>query len=147
MIAEALRQKVLPGTDPALLAALVAPFVYDRDTDVVVDESRMPKQLVTAHERMRKALAPLMERKSVRGFEVRPISLWPAATIYAWANGHSWEKVVESAGMAEGDLAMLVSRTADSLRQIGSLGRVYPGVARSALDAISIILREPVFVD
>jgi len=147
MIAEALRRRVLPSADPALLAALVAPFVYDRDTDVVVDESRMPRQLVRAHERLRKALTPLMERMSVRGFEVRPIALWPAATIYAWANGHPWEKVVESAGMAEGDLAMLVSRTADNLRQIGSLGRVYPDVVRSALEAISIILREPVLVD
>jgi superfamily II RNA helicase len=88
-----------------------------------------------------------MERKTVRGFEVRPIPLWPAATIYAWANGQPWEKVLEIAGMAEGDLAMLISRTADNLRQIASLTKVYPATAQSAVEAVAIILREPVVMD
>ena len=147
MIAEGLHMGILPGSDPALLAALVAPFVHDRDTEVKLDESRIPKRLLTAYGRMRKALGPLMERKAVRGFEVRPIALWPAATIYAWANGQTWEKVLEIAGMAEGDLAMLVLRTADNLRQIASLTKVYPAIAQSAVEAIAIIFREPVFMD
>jgi superfamily II RNA helicase len=144
MIAEGLRLGVLPETDPTLLAALVAPFVHDRDIEVRLDESRIPKKLSKAYERMRKALGPLIERKAVHGFDVRPIAMWPAATVYAWANGQPWEKVLEIAGMAEGDLAMLVSRTADNLRQIVSLTKVYPAIARSAAEAISIILREPV---
>jgi ATP-dependent RNA helicase HelY len=147
MIAEGLRMGILPGSDPALLAALVAPFVHDRDTEVKLDESRIPKRLSAAYDRMRKALGPLMERKAVQGFEVRPMTLWPAATIYAWANGQPWEKALEIAGMAEGDLAMLVSRTADNLRQIASLTKVYPAVSQSAVEAIAIILREPVFMD
>jgi len=147
MIAEGLRMCILPDSDPALLAALVAPFVHDRDMEVKLDESRIPKRLLTAYGRMRKALGPLMERKAVRGFEVRPIALWPAATIYAWANGQPWEKVLEIAGMAEGDLAMLVSRTADNLRQIASLTKVYPAIAQSAVEGIAIIFREPVFMD
>ncbi|HID31690.1 MAG TPA: DEAD/DEAH box helicase [Desulfobacterales bacterium] len=147
MIAEGLRLGILPGSDPALLAALVAPFVHDRDTEVKLDESRIPKRLLNAYDRMRKALGPLMERKAVRGFEVRPMVLWPSATIYAWANGQPWEKALEIAGMAEGDLAMLVSRTAENLRQIAALTRVYPAVAQSAVEAIAIILREPVLMD
>lgn len=146
MIAEGLRRGVLPAKNPALLAALVAPFVYDRETDTIVDESKMPGDLVKAHQKMQKALGPLVERKTARGFEARVALLCPAATIYAWAAGQPWEKVLEISGMAEGDLAMLVSRTADNLRQIGSLGRVYPDIARNALKAISIIIREPVLV-
>jgi superfamily II RNA helicase len=88
-----------------------------------------------------------MERKVIGGFEVRPIVLWPAATIYAWANGQPWERALEIGGMAEGDLAMLVTRTADHLRQIASLTKVYPAIARSALEAIAMILREPVAFD
>ena len=57
------------------------------------------------------------------------------------------EKVLEIAGMAEGDLAMLVSRTADNLRQIASITDVYPAMARSASEAIAIIMREPVLAD
>jgi superfamily II RNA helicase len=147
MIAEGLRLGVLPGGDPALLAALVAPFVQDRDLEVKLDESRIPKRLSGAYHKMAKALGPLMERKSVQGFEVRPIVMWPAATIYAWANGQPWERVLEIAGMAEGDLAMLVSRTADNLRQIASLIKVYPAIAGGAAEAIAIILREPVTTD
>ncbi|NVM20164.1 MAG: DEAD/DEAH box helicase [Desulfobacterales bacterium] len=147
MIAEGLRAGLLPGTDPALLAALVAPFVHDREMETRLDESSVPKRLLTAYEKMKKALTPLMERKVVRGFEVKPIALWPAATIYAWANGKPWEMALEIAGMAEGDLSMLVSRTADNLRQIASLRKVYPAIARSAIDAIGMILREPVVAD
>jgi superfamily II RNA helicase len=147
MIAEGLRLGVLPDSDPALLAALVAPFVQDRDIDVKIDESRIPKRLATAYNRMNKALGPLIERKTVQGFGARPVVMWPAATIYAWANGQPWEKVLEIVGMAEGDLAMLVSRTADNLRQISSLTKVYPAIARSAAEAIAIILREPVITD
>jgi ATP-dependent RNA helicase HelY len=144
MIAEGLRKGVFPDSDPALLAALVAPFVHDRDTEVKLDESGVPKGLLKSYEGMKRALAPLAERKVVRGFEVRPISLWPAATIFAWANGRPWEKVLEIAGMAEGDLAMLVTRTADSLRQVASLAKAYPAVAQRAAEAIAVILREPV---
>jgi superfamily II RNA helicase len=73
--------------------------------------------------------------------------MWRAATIYAWANGQPWERVLEIAGMAEGDLAMLVSRAADNLRQIASLTRVYPAIAQSAVDAMAMILREPVVME
>ncbi|MDY6986839.1 MAG: DEAD/DEAH box helicase [Thermodesulfobacteriota bacterium] len=147
MIAEGLRKGVFPDSDPALFAALVAPFVHDRDVDVKLDESAVPKRLLASYDRMKKALAPLVERKVVRGFEVRPISLWPAATIYGWANGLPWDKVLEIAGMAEGDLAMLVTRTAENLRQVASLTKAYPGVAQKAFEAIAIILRAPVVVN
>ncbi|MDY6952764.1 MAG: DEAD/DEAH box helicase [Thermodesulfobacteriota bacterium] len=147
MIAEGLRRGVFPDSDPALLAALVAPFVHDRDVDLKLDESAVPKHLLKSYEKMKKALAPLVERKVVRGFEVRPISLWPAATIYGWANGLPWDKVLEIAGTAEGDLAMLVTRTADNLRQVASLTKAYPAVAQKAIEAIAIILRAPVVVD
>ncbi|MGD8513763.1 MAG: hypothetical protein PVG85_07405, partial [Deltaproteobacteria bacterium] len=147
MIAEGLRTGVLPDSDPALLGALVAPFVYDRDVEERLDEATVPKGLLRAYQKMIKALTPLMERKVIGGFEVRPIVLWPAATIYAWANGQPWERALEIGGMAEGDLAMLVTRTADHLRQIASLTKVYPAIARSALEAIAMILREPVAFD
>ncbi len=147
MIAEGLRAGVFPDSAPALLAALVAPFVHDRDVEEKLDEAVVPSRLMKAYDRMNKRLTPLVERKVVRGFEVRPMALWPAATVYAWANREPWEKVLDIASMAEGDLAMLITRTADNLRQIASLTEVYPAIARAAADAITMILREPVLVD
>ncbi|MCD6139329.1 MAG: DEAD/DEAH box helicase [Deltaproteobacteria bacterium] len=143
LIAEGLRRGLFPP-EPALLAALVAPFVSEREMDVKLDASAVPKRLIDGYQRMKEGLAPLMDRLAVRGFEVKPINLWPAATVYAWANGQPWDRVLEIAGMAEGDLAMLVTRTADNLRQMTSLKRTHPGIAQSAAEAIDIILREPV---
>lgn len=147
MIAEGLRKGLFPDTDPALLAALIAPFVHDREIVVKLNESSVPKRLRKAYERIKQSLFPLMERKAAWGFEVKFIALWPAATIYAWANGQPWDRVLKIAGMAEGDLAMLVYRTADNLKQIASLRKVYPSIAQSAVDAIAMILREPVIMD
>ncbi len=146
MIVEGLRRNLLPDDNPALLAALIAPFVYDREIEIKIDESSIPRHLLKAYERIKKGLNPLMERKEVRGFIVRPVFSWPAAVIYAWAIGQSWKDVLEISGINEGDLAMLISRTADNLRQISSLIKVYPAIAQCALDAISMLLREPVIM-
>ena len=147
MIAEGLRLGLFPESNPFLLAGLIAAFVYDREIEVEFDQSKTPKELVTAFNKMRNGLFPLAERKTVYGFPVRPIPLWAAVTIHAWAKGLAWERVLMIGGMTEGDLAMLVSRTADNLRQIASLTTVYPAVARTSTQAISLILREPAVFD
>jgi ATP-dependent RNA helicase HelY len=147
MIAEGLRLGVFPETDPAFLAALVAPFVYDREIETYVDRAIVPNSVFRAFDKMVEALTPLAERKKVRGFAVRPIPFWAAAAIYSWASGMPWEKVSELFGITDGDLAMLVFRTADNLRQIASLKNVYPGISRTAREAVDIILREPVMID
>ncbi len=144
MIAEGLRAGVFPGSDPALLAALVAPFVHDRDVEDSSEASRVPKDLSRAFKRLKRALTPLVERKTVRGFEVRPIALRPSETLYAWATGLSWEHVLKTTGVLEGDLSMLVLRTAENLRQIASLTDEYPAIAKNAREAIDMIMREPV---
>jgi len=144
MIAEGLRLGLFPKSDPCLLAALIAVFVYDREIEVEFDQSKVPKELVNAYNKMKNGLLPLIERKTIHGFPVRPIPLWAAATIYAWAKGLDWERALMIAGMTEGDLAMLISRTADNLRQMTSLKDVYPAMATTSTQAISLIFREPV---
>ena len=46
--------------------------------------------------------------------------------------------------MEEGDLAMLILRTADNLRHIRNLKDVFPEAAATAAEAIDKIMREPV---
>ena len=144
LVAEALRQGVLPEADPVLLAALVAPFAYDREVETAVDESKLSPILLEAYARMRAKLEGIAKRKEAGGFEVRPISLWASASVYAWAGGRTWEEVVALAGSSEGDLAMLVLRTAENLRQIAGLGKAFPLISESASAAIDLILKEPV---
>jgi hypothetical protein len=46
--------------------------------------------------------------------------------------------------MEEGDLVMLILRTADNLRHIRGLKQVFPEAAETAARSIELILREPV---
>jgi len=78
------------------------------------------------------------------GFEVRPIFLRPTAAVWHWAAGRVWDKTVQVAQMAEGDLAMLILRTADNLRHVAVLKKEFPQMAECARKAIEIILRDPV---
>ena len=54
------------------------------------------------------------------------------APLYLWAMGRPWAEVVATGGMEEGDLVMLILRTADNLRHIRSLAHVFPDAAESA---------------
>ena len=67
-----------------------------------------------------------------------------AAALFAWAMGLAWERVAVEYQMAEGDLSMLVLRTADHLRHVGSLREVFPRAAATAVEAMQLILRDPV---
>jgi len=144
LIAECLRTGALPRDDAALLAAVIAPFVYDRGQEIAVKRKELPKRLVAAYDRVIDTVSPMMERLDAGGFGLNPLPLWTAAVIYDWARGRDWDRIVERYGFADGDMAMLVSRTADNLRQIASLRDTHPDVADLAWKARESLMREPV---
>ena len=124
-----------------------AVFVNDRAVDEGLDERQVPKKVARAFVQMRQSLNPFMLRMARRGFEVKPLFLRPAATMYAWATGRQWRDVIARANMAEGDVAMLIFRTADNLRHVKTLSSIFPQVAASAGQAVDRILREPIRID
>jgi superfamily II RNA helicase len=148
MIAESIRLDVFPHDDLKMLAGLIAPFVSDRDshTDTFERLNLLHPTLGKAFARMVSALHPLRRRLRQEGFLVNPLPFWPAAAIYSWISGATWEELGEISGLDEGDLAMLIYRTADSLRQLEGLTRSHPRLAASATKAIQRLLREPVEV-
>ncbi|MFH0725223.1 MAG: DEAD/DEAH box helicase [Pseudomonadota bacterium] len=147
LIAECLQLGLLPESDPALLAALTASLVYDRETEDRMIRPLLPKKLVSAFLSIKRGLLPLTKEMSGLGFPVRPLLIKPAAAVYAWAREYPWEKLASTAEMEEGDLAMLVLRTADHLRHIRTLTRAFPQTAKTAGLAVDLILREPVLTD
>ncbi len=147
LIAEGLRQGLLPETDPAVLAALAGAFVYEQNTDNQEDLTNVPTALSQPFAALKKGLRPLVKEMILKGFPVRPFQLRPAIALYAWSTGQTWEKVVRLADMPEGNLAMLVLRTADNLRHIRTLVDAFPAVAENAHKAVESILREPVVVE
>ena len=144
LIAEGFRQELLPQKDPQLLAAVIAAFVNERESDTKLPKNRVPGPLLGAFDRVVKGLRPFAWQMFERGFEARVLHLRPVVAIYAWANGEPWEKAQTLAEMEEGDLVMLILRTADNLRHIRALRQAFPDAAEAANQAIELILREPV---
>ena len=144
LIAECLRREALPLESEALLAAVIAPFVYDRGQEISVTRKFLPRKLNRACDDIFACIRPVVEKMEMAGFPVSPLPLWPAVVIYEWACGRDWDEIIQDRGLADGDMAMLVSRTADNLRQITSLRDTHPRVAELASKARKAILREPV---
>ena len=147
VIAEGFRQGIFPESDPALLAAMIALFVNERESDDSIEKMFKPKTLLTTFRKVKTSLEPFSKQMTDRGFEVRPLFLRPAATLYAWAAGQPWEKVLSVSKMEEGDLAMLILRTADNLRHVRTLTRVFPEAAKTSARSIELIMRYPVIMD
>lgn len=149
LVSEAIRKRVFPESDPALLAALMAPFVMDRDRP---GESQLSSliwkypDLAKPYFAMMQTLHPLRERLHAEGFETPPLPFWTVVTVFHWAKGEAWDTVKNLTGIDEGDLTMVILRTADHLRQVESLTETHPNLAASAREAIDRILREPVLV-
>jgi superfamily II RNA helicase len=123
---------------------VIAPFVYDGDQELAVIKKELPRKLSRSYDRVIKNVADLAGRLKTGGFPVAPLFLWPAAVIYAWAMGGDWNRIILKAGITDGDMAMLIMRTADNLRQITSLRETHPQIAAMAVKARDAILREPV---
>jgi ATP-dependent RNA helicase HelY len=144
LVAEGLREGLFPRDDPALLAGIMAGLVNDKETDEHLDKKSLPAPVLTCVRSVVQGLRGFAKHMQAAGFEVRPIFLRPVAAVWRWAAGQIWDKTVQAGQMAEGDLAMLVLRTADNLRHVAVLKREFPLMAESARRAIALILRDPV---
>jgi len=144
LIAECLRQHAFPEQDEQLLAAVIAPFVYDGDQEIALNRQRLPPKLTRAYRCVTTSIEAISQRMKAAGFSVAPLLLWTASVIYDWARGDDWDVIINKTGIADGDLASLISRTADNLRQIASLKESHPEMAALAVKAREAILREPV---
>jgi ATP-dependent RNA helicase HelY len=144
MIAEGFRAGIFPESDPALLAAVIASFVNEEESDDGIDRQFLPKKLLSSFLKVKKLLRPFAHSMFTAGFETRTLSIKPAAAVHAWAAGHSWERVIAMAEIAEGNFAMLIMRTADNLRHIRNLKKTFPKAAETAAKSIELIMKEPV---
>jgi superfamily II RNA helicase len=104
------------------------------------------KPLLKAYYKMKDEIEEIISLKKKHDFEVPQVQFWPAAALYTWACGESWENVIQLTSVDEGDLAMMIFRTADNLRQIKSLDKTHPELASKAEKCIGLLLREPVVV-
>lgn len=149
LIAEAIRKGGLAVDDPCLLSGALAPFVWDRDQEVSlrIDERVDLSEVESFFDGVLSSIQELKKLKVRWGFETQPIYYWPASALYLWAKGLAWEDLLGCVPIDEGDMASLIMRTTDHLRQVASLRETHGDVAAVAEEAIALILREPVYVD
>jgi superfamily II RNA helicase len=147
LIAEAIRKKAFDGLSPTLLASALAPFVWDRSVEVSVRGKAEPTSAYSVWSRLMDSIAEITRLKAAWGFETPPLQFWPSVALYLWAGQRSWEEVLKTISADEGDLASLIMRTADHLRQITNLKETHPALAQTASEAIRLIMREPVYFD
>jgi superfamily II RNA helicase len=147
MVAEGFRLGIFPDSDPASLAGIMTLFVNEQETDDRVDKRFSSENLSKSFQRVKRGLKPFSNLMAAEKFEVKPLFLRPATAVYAWAAGTSWEVVRSIAEVEDGNLVMMILRTADCLRHVSSLKHVFPAAAESADAAIQCILRDPVLID
>jgi len=149
LIAEAIRRGALEALSPEHLAGALAPFVWDRVMDVALrmeDPSRLD-EMAQVFDRVLGAIEPIRALKRQRGFESPPLLFWPAVALSLWTGGMAWNALIEQVPVDEGDMASLLMRTADHLRQVANLRKTHPDLAGVAIRAVDRILREPVYFD
>ena len=148
LIAEAIRKGAFHDISPAELAGGLAPFVWDRgqEIELKVDGFLDLQGIDTVFDRLLNRIEEMRALKEKRGFESSPILFWPAAALFMWARGVPWEELLHLVAADEGDMASLIMRTADHLRQVADLRETHPRLASVAGEAIDLILREPVLI-
>lgn len=144
LVAECLRKEGFPGDNEKILASVAAVFAYDRDDEVPLVARELSQKLMAALRKMLLTVRPLSRRLEKAGFAGARLFSSAGVAMYYWAQGGNWDEVIKMTGIAEGDMASLVLRTADNLRQIASLKDTHPEMAACAYRAREAILREPV---
>ena len=144
LVAECLRKDGFPMDNEKLLAAAVAVFAYDRDDEIQMVTKELPHKLTAVLRKMLLVVRPLSRRLTEAGFTGAKLFASAGVAMYYWAQGRDWDLMIRMTGIAEGDMASLILRTADNLRQIASLRDTHPEIAECAVRAREAILREPV---
>ena len=148
LIAEAIRKRGLEGASPAIMAGCLATFVWDRvqDLELSIQSPLNLEKLEGAFNGMLDRIEGIRRMKVKRDFENPQILFWPAAALYLWTRGMDWDALCHFIPVDEGDMASLIVRTADHLRQVTNLADTHPALSSTAERAITLIMREPVFI-
>jgi len=145
LVAQSIRKNLLPQKDPALLAAIIGSFVNEKEfKDDILYSKALPKRLKDDFLDARQGLKPFAIKLLKKGFHAPNLFIQPSLLLYSWAHDEPWDNIVTHPEYGPGDFARLTMRTADNLRQISKLDETFPDISRTAKEAITLILKEPV---
>ncbi|GFR39875.1 hypothetical protein Agub_g377 [Astrephomene gubernaculifera] len=131
----------------ALLGALLSPEVINKPTNLWAAYPVSPEveEAVAALEPRRQLLLELQTDAGLtRWNDALLVDLRLAGLVEAWASGASWSQVIRDSGLDDGDLARLLMRTSDLLRQLLHSAHLLPALREAAAEALRGIDRKPV---
>ncbi len=67
-----------------------------------------------------------------------------AGLVEAWVSGISWYQLTSDTSLDEGDVARLLGRTADLMRQITFVSDLLPGIQAAAREGLKTMIRSPI---
>lgn len=73
-----------------------------------------------------------------------PFRTHPAGIVEAWAGGAQWRSIMEDVDLDDGDMARLLARTVDVLRQALFVEHLLPYIVGPARDAVRGMDRQPI---
>ncbi len=147
LVAQSIRDNLLPQSDPVLLAAIIGSFVNEKEfRDDILYKEALPQKLKHVFLGVRQGLKPFAVEMLTQGFHAPNLFIQPSLLLYYWAYDEPWESIVNSHGYGAGDFARLTLRTADNLRQIAKLKDTFPALSATAKKAVTLILKEPVII-
>jgi superfamily II RNA helicase len=146
LVGEAIERKLFDKLDVPRVAGIVAALAADPDRDF--GQLELDDALVRALSEFERIAFDVASAEWEQELEpAEEFNFSAAAAAARWARGADWATLVRETRAEEGDLFRLLSRTGESLLQIGNLRASHTAAARVASEAASAILREPVRTD
>jgi ATP-dependent RNA helicase HelY len=143
LVGEAIERNLFASLDAARAAGLMAALAADAERDY--GELPLDDALVSTLAEFERIAYEVASVEWQQELDPAPeMNFSAAAAVVRWARGLKWEELVRQTRAEEGDLFRLLSRTGESLMQIGNLRASHAAAARVALEAAESILREPV---
>jgi ATP-dependent RNA helicase HelY len=143
LVGEALKDGVFDELEPRHAAGLMAAIAADADRSYGdMHASRRMDDVLSDVEQIVMRVANVEWKNGVTPTE--DINYSAAAVAERWAQGMSWDELVDRTKAEEGDLVRLLARTAEALERLAHLRTANPRAAAIAAAASNLILREPV---
>lgn len=136
LITELIRAEAFTGADPSLLAGVLAGLAHDDDRPGAFPRiSTGLSSLLGQVRKLAGSLSPYEDPPLLRADVAALVERWVADPTLTWIG------LCRLTTMAEGDIYRLLARTLEFLSQVQALKSTHPGLAESALQAITLIRR------
>lgn len=136
---------LLDDLNPPQLASLMCALMNDSNRENLYVHLAVSPETMQAVGRIEGLFKRVDRLQRKHGVDVALV-LNPIASglVEAWAHGISWDRLIRSTNIGEGDIVRLLRRTADILRQVSRAEGLPDALNAKARDALRAIYRQPI---